>query len=141
MVVYRWKRECFDKLHPVFNWLLTFSFVNVAWVFFRADSIRDACRFLRCIGNCEFGKIRNEILACFKLPEYDVITKIFGGGLNHVMVIYFCVTLIIVLGFHNAYEQMNKFKPSLKTSVGIAFLFVWSVISLSEVSTFLYFNF
>ena len=32
---------------PVLAWLLTFTFVNVAWVFFRAKTLDDAMRVLR----------------------------------------------------------------------------------------------
>ncbi len=46
MVVYRVGRKFFDYLPRVLSWLCTFLFVNVAWVFFRAEYFRQPWRLL-----------------------------------------------------------------------------------------------
>lgn len=35
------------KLYKVLCWILTFNFVNIAWVFFRAENIQGACNLLQ----------------------------------------------------------------------------------------------
>lgn len=35
------------KLYTVLCWILTFNFVNIAWIFFRAENIQGACNLLK----------------------------------------------------------------------------------------------
>ena len=42
MVLTRLFSDFFKKLHPALNWLMTFSFVNIMWVFFRAETFSQA---------------------------------------------------------------------------------------------------
>ncbi|MBR2112027.1 MAG: hypothetical protein IJ950_03635 [Helicobacter sp.] len=35
------------KLYKVLCWILTFNFVNIAWIFFRAENIQGACNLLK----------------------------------------------------------------------------------------------
>jgi len=51
------------------------------------------------------------------------------------------VTLIIVLNTKNAREVTGDFKPSLRMSLLTVLLLVWSIISISEVGTFIYAGF
>ena len=142
-VITRRFRVFFEKLHPALNWIITFSFVNVMWVFFRADSFSSALKLLKRIATFGFGAIRSEILNCFKLVELNYfIAKIPIGFPNtYYLVAFFAIAILIVLGAKNAHEKMEEFRPSFGKAVATVGLLTWCVFSFSGISTFLYFNF
>lgn len=146
-VVYRWKKSWFDSLHPVMNWLITFSFVNLAWVLFRADSIGDALVLFKSILRMEIGPISEHITGAFLLPELEIlINKIpqlmyFQWYPNALVLLIFAGTFALMLGARNAREHMLSFRPTGKNLLSTAVLLFWCVLSFAGVSTFLYFNF
>lgn len=147
MIIARYKKDFFDRLHPALNWIITFTFVNITWIFFRADTIRDALRIIYRIGWLSFTGINSRIAECFNLPEFqwffneilqcDILTFqpfFFLAG-------FICIAFIIILGSENAYEKMKKFKPTVGNLLALSLLLVWCIFSFSGISTFLYFNF
>lgn len=145
-VITRHFKKWFDHLHYAFSWILTFGFINVTWVLFRANSLLDAFHFIKRILLLNFGSISSHIISQFHLPG---LTKI----LNEInplilkkypiilMVLYFIFVFYIILNGKNAYERMNTFKPSYVRCVVLVILLLWCVISFTDISTFLYFNF
>lgn len=144
-VIYRLFRKKIDALHPAFNWLLTFSFVALAWVFFAAGSVQDATsaqrmdialNVIRSLFRMDFGAINATILEAFALPAY------LHPGYSQVMLLLWYVgAFVLCLGCKNTYELTASFKPNAVRAVySVALLFV-SILSLSGVSVFLYYNF
>ena len=135
-VLYRLFRKQYDALHPALQWLLTFGFVVVAWVFFRATSLSDALAILRSMVMMDFGPLRSEITSAFALPGG------FHPGYNALyMMIWYAAALFACLGMRNTYEKTMAFKPTLANSFSTVILILYCVLSLSGVSVFLYFNF
>ena len=56
-----------------------------------------------------------------------------------VLVLSFCMLISLVCD--NAYEKMQRMKPSLMPLLTSVFLLTWCVFSFGKVSEFLYFNF
>ena len=128
------------------NWLATFAFVNLTWVFFRADSIGDACRLIANIGKLEFGAIDLEIANAFALPELAFVLNLLPnlGALSDSLIMligFFVVSMAIAVFSRNTYERMKRFEPNMFAMLYTAVLAVWCVLSFAGVSTFLYFNF
>lgn len=143
-IIYRVFKTQFDRLHPVLNWMITFSFINISWIFFRADSIKNAFIFINRILQFNFGGIADTISGAFKLPIFNFIANKFGflTYFPHLALqIFFIVVLIIVLGSKNAREKIDDFKPTLKYMLITVLLLLLCILSFSSVSTFLYFNF
>jgi alginate O-acetyltransferase complex protein AlgI len=146
-VLYRWKKSWFDSLHPVMNWLLTFGFVNLAWILFRADSIGDALVLLKAMLRMEIGPVNENILRAFLLPELNLlISKVpqllyFQWYPNSLLLVFYAGAMALILGARNAREHMLAFRPTVINLLAAAFLLFWCVMSFSGVSTFLYFNF
>ena len=146
-VLYRWKKNWFDSLHPVMNWLITFNFVNLAWVLFRADSIGDALVLFKAILRMEIGPISQHITDAFLLPELEIlINKIpqlmyFQWYPNTILLLFFAGAFALMLGARNAKEHMISFRPTVRNLLSTALLLLWCVLSFAGVSTFLYFNF
>ena len=144
-IITRRFRRFFETLHPALNWIITFGFVNVMWVFFRADTLGDALRLLNRIARCRFGAINTEMLACFKPTEIELLLKLIPK-LDQTypyfaMAFLFVLAILLLLGGKNAYERMQAFRPTAVRVFTTAGLLVWSIFSFAGVSTFLYFNF
>ena len=135
-VLYRLLRKQYDALHPALQWLMTFCFVIIAWVFFRATSLNDALAIVKSMLMMNFGPIRDSITSAFELPGG------FRSGYNAVfMMIWYVLSLFSCLGMRNTYEKAMDFKPTLLNSFSTVILILYCVLSLSGVSVFLYFNF
>lgn len=144
VVITRRFARFFEKLHPALNWLLTFSFVNVAWVFFRADTISQAVTVLKKAVTWNFGGFDTMFFEHVRSVEFTEFLRIFSLESIYppiVITAFFVVALLMLLGCKNTYEKMQSFQPTGFRMVTTVFLLVWSVFSLSEISIFLYFNF
>ena len=125
---------------------LTFLYVNVAWVFFRAPSVKDAISVLKRLVSFEFGRINWDLAGCFNLDEFWYVIKVIGldswkYGHYILMVVILFALLVLVFGAKTAVSHVKTAKPGVLHVIFMAVLFVWSVLALSGVSSFLYFNF
>lgn len=138
--------KVWDKCNPVFQWLCTFMFVNVMWLIFRADNVRQAIKTINRMLRMESYNISVQLCSCFKLEEVDWImqkirplsvfpTKIYG----FYMWVFLLGALFICLNMKNLHEA--EFKPTISKAILTSVLLAWSIMSFAGVSTFLYFNF
>ena len=135
-VLYRLFRRPYDRLHPALRWLITFLFVTVAWVFFRAETMDSAMTVLRAMFCMDFGAISSSITDVFTTPMN------LHPGYNAIMTqLWYALALAGVLGLPNTYELTDRFQPTLGRAALTVVLLVLSVLSLSGVSVFLYYNF
>jgi D-alanyl-lipoteichoic acid acyltransferase DltB (MBOAT superfamily) len=102
-------------------WLLTFLFVNFAWVFFRAKSFADADRLISAMLS----------LQGVKLP----------GEIHDKAITWVLVCLLITLFAPNSMELAKRFRPGWKMVLFTLILALVSVFQLERVSEFLYFQF
>ena len=135
-VLYRLFRRPYDRLHPALRWLITFLFVTVAWVFFRAETMDSAMTVLRAMFSMEFGAINATVTNVFATPMN------LHPGYNAIMTqLWYVLALAGVLGLPNTYELTDRFQPTLGRAALTVVLLVLCVLSLSGVSVFLYYNF
>ena len=145
-LITRMFQKVFDSIHPALNWLITFGFVNLTWIYFRADSIEQANQIIKSIFDLKFDGL-NEILIVeiYRLAEFMALSRMTNYGIlnypNLYMLLFVTFSLWIVLFTKNTNEKIAAFKPTALNSCATIILVVWSVISFSGVSTFLYFNF
>ncbi|WP_372998783.1 MBOAT family protein [Sulfurimonas sp.] len=132
------------KLWSWLAWLITFNFINIAWVFFRAKEWRDALKVLSSmfsLDNIVLHPVFQSKLSF--LGEYGIS---FGGMFEDIhgskwSVVWLLVVLVLVLRFRNSIEKSDSFKLNYKTVLFSSFIFVISALYLNKVSEFLYFNF
>ena len=125
---------------------LTFLYVNVAWIFFRAPSVREAVALLRTICSLRFGRINWDLAGCFNLDEFWYVIKVAGidsWQYAHYILMFLILAGILLLIFFgkNAVNMVKKAKPNLINIIFMVVLFIWSILSFSGVSSFLYVNF
>lgn len=126
--------------------LATFLYVNVAWIFFRAPSVKEALDLLKTICSLQFGRLNWNLAGCFNLDEFWYVIKVLRLDSNPyahylLMVLILAVALLIVFFAKTAVTISEKIKPTVWNMLILSVLFVWCVVSFSEVSSFLYLNF
>lgn len=126
--------------------LATFLYVNVAWVFFRSSSIEQAVTLFKRMFTGEIALPAEAIYDAFNLDEFWYVLKVLHltdfGFSNYILMIVFTVVILLVTFFgKNVHEMAAKWKMSWISAVVVGIVFIWCVVSLSGVSTFLYFNF
>ena len=144
LVIHRaWSKLGF-KLWTWLAWLITFNFINIAWVFFRAKEWNDAINILESmfsLNNVVLPHILESKLLF--LTQYGVkfgkyLTNIQGGIST---IVWLFLAFIIIVFFKNSMEKLKSFKPDNKHLYFTIFAFFISMIFLSAESEFLYFNF
>ena len=141
--------KAFARLHPALSWMITFLFVNITWVFFRADTLVQAGALFRQISLLNFAPLNASLAEPFFGPElrffFSLLQRILPlqifSDSRYVMLAFTLFAFWAVLAFHNGAERTGAFRPTLKTAFQTAFLLTWCILSLSGVSVFVYFNF
>lgn len=113
-------------------WLITFNFINVAWVFFRAHDLKDAIKVLGGMAG-----INGMALASFNVEIFNEVSSSAG------VFLWISLAFIVVLFFKNSTDRMNESGLTTLTAVFSAILAFFGLIYLSmhETSDFIYFNF
>ena len=130
------------------GWICTFTLFNLSLFFFRSQSMLAAIQLFKNLfaGNYT-GKIY-EIAAQLDISEIYVVRQaleLAAPGLVNDMYLIFMI-LLFLLAFclifrPNAYERTMRGELTSGRCWTISVLLVWCIVSLSQVSTFLYFNF
>lgn len=135
------------RLPKPLGWILTFLFVNLAWVFFRAPSLTSAHIFFQKLFSNTWWGLPYSMYSCFMVTEAKAVNQLMhlqSETLGLVATIFFLVlALVLSLLPHNAITRTlgERFRPSaLQLSISTVLL-VWSILSFTGISTFLYFNF
>lgn len=145
MIFERLFKDRIKKLHPALAWLIMFIFINFAWIIFRANSINDAISLIKQILLFQFTPLSNNIFYSFNCVGFNFILPYLGYIGSYLQMVYpvllFIGAILIILFCKNTNERMRGFKPTIGNALISAIILLCSIISLSGVSTFLYFNF
>ena len=145
LVIHRLWSNLGFKMWTWLAWLITFNFVNVAWIFFRAREWEDAIKVLSSMFS-----LNNVVLPNFlesKLQFLKSFEIIFGGfveniGGDYFTPLWFVLAFVLVLAFKNSMYYLN-IKLNKKYLILSIFLFSYAFITslVSSSNVFLYFNF
>ncbi|EHF4952163.1 MBOAT family protein [Enterobacter hormaechei] len=149
LVIHRWWKQRGLEMPKILAWFVTFMFVNVAWVFFRAHSVDDAMRILtgmvdvKSLYSVSMSEVPTTMIA-WGGSFLDTFTGVIPAG---IVANFLCYSLIVVgfiiTPFKNAYEMtISKGNHGIKT-VWMVILFTCAVYATikSTNTVFLYFNF
>ena len=142
------KRPARFHIPAWFGWIFTFTLFNMSLFFFRSTSMTAALQLFKNLFSGSYtGKIF-EIAAQLDISEIYVIRQMLDmiapGMINYLYLIF--MFLLFVLAFclifrPNAYERTMRGELTSRRCWIISILLIWCIVSLSQVSTFLYFNF
>lgn len=130
------------------GWLFTFGFFNLSLYFFRSESMVDAFQMFRNIFAFKNTGYIYKVAAKLDIPEFYLIKQVVNLAapelLQYAFVAVFIVLLVIsafVLTRKNAVQIIEEHPLDTRLCIFVTIIFVWCVISFSQVSTFIYFNF
>ena len=123
-----------------------FIYVSVAWVYFRAADLTQGNEMLGTVLRGGRGALSRDLAAEVHLDEFWYVLKVLHlDGMKFsqyiIMVIMLVLGLLFAMVTPNASEVAQKSRGKVISCVLLGMIFVWCVLSFSQVSTFLYFNF
>ena len=129
-----WQRVGFH-LHRVIAMLLTFFFVHVTWVFFRAQSLSDAMRMLRKLvpANVDWAALQFNFW-----PSQAAIGLPFTSPSIGIMLL---AAVFLTFMPRNSDHLAGSFAARKRDCVWAAVLLTLGTLTLGQVTQFLYFNF
>ncbi|MBE5859899.1 MAG: MBOAT family protein [Butyrivibrio sp.] len=133
-----------SKLLGAFAWVITFAFLNVTWLLFRADSVTMWLQILKRLTVLNLD-IREDMLEPFRIPKFSYLLSALslpssdGAALRISCALAMAFALIICLCCKNNYER--EYKLNIRNMLFTVALLFMCIISMSSISTFLYFNF
>lgn len=142
------KRPSRFHIPPWLGWIFTFALFNLSLFFFRSESMLGALQLFKNLFSGSYtGKIY-EVAAQLDISEIYIVKQALDiaapGIVNYIylvlMFVLFALAFFLIFR-RNAYDRATNNELTSAKCWGICILFTWCVISLSQVSTFLYFNF
>ncbi|MDN5108389.1 MBOAT family protein, partial [Aliarcobacter butzleri] len=132
------------RMNKILAWFITFNFINITWIFFRAKDFESAMKVLSSMfsfDNVVLPSIFFKKLAFLENYgiKFDEVTRSISGGSD--LLNLTLASMIIVFFFKNSMQLKDKFKSNIFILFFTVFLFVYSMFSLNKFSEFLYFNF
>lgn len=126
--------------------LFTFTYFSLTCVFFRSETVGQALTVFRRLFSGTVSLPADALVEGFNLDEFWYVIKIFGldslpYSQLYLPAIITLITLLVVFLAPNADELAERFRPRIRSALITAVLFLWCTLSLSGVSSFLYFNF
>lgn len=135
-----------EKLPKVLRWGMTFLAVDMLWIMFRADSLSQAWQMYGNLLKPWTLRLSEGLMQQFEVIEFtyivehvSVLTDFVNAFPATYLVVLLGLSLFIALVPKNCHEK--EFTPTGGRAVYTVLLMVWSIVSLSGLSTFLYFNF
>ncbi len=135
------------SLPKTLSWFLTFHFINISWVFFRAREWNDAIKILRSMFGFDGLGLPTCLIDTFPLlSSFGIIGKdsIFLGTPGEFQ-LKVLLKLLFFLGLalfcKNSREMTERFKMKWQTAILAAFFWVYGLLSFGNSTEFLYFQF
>ncbi len=148
-VINRYWQSFNVKMNKFLAWFITFNFINVAWVFFRASSWEDAIKVLSGMIGLNGFALPTQFSGYIQQSQFLEFLR----GTNFTpfyiqdkyellkALIYILTFVLVATLFRNSQELSKKFSFGIITSTVIVICFVFSILTFTKVSEFLYFNF
>lgn len=144
IVMHRMWKQLGLTMNSLLAWFITFNFINITWIFFRAKDWDQAKNVFLGMGGVNGIMLPEKYMKYIGEFHSEIIQ--FGMVYEHIegksqTTTYLILGLIMVLFCKNSMQWVKNFKPTLFT-LGFAIgLFLTGISMMSRVSEFLYFNF
>jgi len=143
IVLHRAWQQMGLKMNSILAWFITFNFINITWIFFRAKDWDAAKNILSAMsaGNVVFplgGFFDHYCHLGFFIFSDSWITNI---NADKYIFWYLVLAIGITFFFRNSHELLQQMKLNTISLVFFIIIFIVSFSHLSGVHEFLYFNF
>ena len=130
-----WKTFGFT-MPKILAWFITFNFVNIAWIFFRAKEWSDAVKVLQGM---------SDIHGLYLLMQVNEKSTIFKNETFIWIIVVMLIVIIVPNSFQlTKYPKLNNNKLlTIPSTIIFAFIFLTALLwmSISTYTEFIYFNF
>jgi D-alanyl-lipoteichoic acid acyltransferase DltB (MBOAT superfamily) len=143
LIVHRiWSQLLGFRLWNWLAWFITFNFINITWVFFRANNFESALKVLK-------GMFFGDLILPASLSTFTLPWKEWGITLGKWSKLYYSetymnlwllATLLVVLLLPNSMQLKERFKTNWFYLLFTVILFT-AIFMLHRKSEFIYFNF
>lgn len=136
------------KVPAFIGWCYTFGMFVLSLIFFRSESMSKAFIMFRNLFSFKVTGYLPKLVGVLELPELYIVkealslkfpTLLYPFSILQLLVLL--VISIIVLCKPNAKELVLTKQRNTGFALFLTVVFVWSIISFSQVSTFIYFDF
>ena len=143
LVIHRFWKSFGFKLPSFLAWFITFNFINITWVFFRAKEFEDALKVLGSMFSLDYVVFPNALHSkLIFLEQYGVEFGRFTNMLDRGPAMGFVIVgFIIIFAFKNSMQKLEVMQYNYKSVIFSAIVFLGGFLSLNKASEFLYFNF
>lgn len=131
LVIHRIWQNTGLKINKFVAWFITFNFINISWIFFRAKDFEEALNILKAMFTYKELTLKSHRIG-------DILSNI---GADDKLISLFVVAFFLSLFFKNSIELMKDFRPNKKYLLVISIIFIVSILEMHKVAEFLYFNF
>ena len=141
------KKEPKIGIPKLLGQFITFNFFLATLFVFRANSLSDAFLMFKNMFSFRYTGSIVRLLPYMDIPEFYMIKQIINMktpqfmnvAYAFILALYLIISFVIIRARNTL--QIMKAGISDKMMILAAILFAWSVVSFSQVSTFIYFNF
>ena len=143
LVIYRLWQKLGIQLYALIAWVITFNFINLAWIFFRAKELEDAFKVIK--GMVGMSGVRLPRILESKLgflSEWGVVFGYFILNVRGEFDTFIWIFIgFILFWFRNSGEMRERFGANKRDTFMVIFALCYSYVYMGQVSTFIYFNF
>ncbi|WP_152018574.1 MBOAT family O-acyltransferase [Aliarcobacter butzleri] len=145
LAIHRFWQSLGFRMNKILAWFITFNFINITWIFFRAKDFESAMKVLGSMFSFD-NVVLPEKYFKFLIEYSDQYFK-YGEVYENILgkdktTIFIVLGLITVLAFKNSMEFRKTFyvRPYLFTIISILSMY-YCISNISKYTEFLYFNF
>jgi D-alanyl-lipoteichoic acid acyltransferase DltB (MBOAT superfamily) len=157
MAIHRYWKNLGYRMHPFAGWMMTFLFINISWVFFRADSYVGALRILKSMAGLNGFEVSDVFVKNHKLLSYidNILFSMTDESIYFMLllaakyiIVFGLISFILpnstqMIGF-TYYNGRLIFKRNIYQAIALALLIFLSVMTFTggqPAGEFLYYNF
>ncbi len=144
LVVHRLWGKLGIRLWAWLSWLITFNFINITWVFFRAEEWNDAIKIIKSMFCLDNIMLPNGLEG--RLPKFGNYQVQYGEWLSNIhgdkwTIVWLLIAIPFVLIMNNSMQAAASFKTNKYYLVCTVLIMCTALSLLNTASEFLYFNF
>lgn len=131
-------KRAIDRIPNIINWAITMFFVNAAWVLFRAGSFGTFKEMCNVLLSDNWGALNTEMCSAFENYLWGWIP---GLPYWSMACFYLISSIIIILKCKNVGQKAEELEFTYRNGIWIVIIVLLSLLSFSDVTTYIYANF
>ena len=134
-----------ERFPKLLRWGMTFLFLNLAWVFFRAPDVGSALTLLRTAFTPDFSLPAGWLVSGLLSKEVAAVGMLLPSLSERINVLLMAVLygagMLVVAWPRSTAREMENGCPGFLRSALLAVMTAWAIMSFTGVGTFIYSNF